>query len=577
MPRLQTVAVEVIIPIINRTTTVLEVVIAATAEQDLRQIITLAGHLQEVEVQAVVRHQEVDHQQEGNMKKKSLIFGMLCAFLSGSIIHAQNLNEVVRYSTETLNGTARYQALGGAFGALGGDLSAISNNPAGSTVFAFNEASVTADFQSFENDATFYGNQESDQKNSFNIGQVGFVLVLKNPSSSKWDKLAFGFNTHLVNNFNKQVYFEGTNINRGLQTYFLAHATGVSHDFDLRDTRNISSEYLFQGNRGYGAQQTYLALRSHLMNYDEDKNEYYVPGIINPNEGKGVNQTHLVYSKGGQRLYTLNFAGRYNEKLSIGANLNFYSIDYSETKETFDSYTDQANSFIKEALFQEELRTFGTGVSLQVGAIFQASKALRLGISYTSPTFYSLEDEQMQALSVKSQDDLDGDIFTEEIKPNVVNIIGPYNVQTPSKTQASAALVVGTSGFISADFGVKNFANSNISDNAGTDYGYLNNRIENDLDSSTFMRIGGEKRFGDFTLRGGYWMEQSPYKNNMIKEDFTGYSLGLGIRFGGSALDFAFSATDQKYKQQMYSLGLTDAADISQRAEQIALTYSFSF
>lgn len=575
MPRLLTVAVEVIIPIIDLTTTVLEAVIAATAEQDLRQMLTLAGHLPEVEVRAVVRHQEVDHQQEGNMKKKSLIFGMLCAFLSGSIIYAQNLNEVVRYSTETLNGTARYQASGGAFGALGGDLSAISNNPAGSTVFAFNEASVTANLQGFENDATFYGNLESDQKNSFKIDQIGFVLVLKNPSASKWDKLAFGFNTQLVNNFNKQVYFEGTNINRGLQTYFLAHATGVSYDFDLGNTRNISSEYLFQGNRGYSAQQTYLALRSHLMNYDEEKNEYFVPGVFNANNG--IDQTHLVYSTGGQRLYTLNFAGRYDQKLSIGANLNFYSIDYSETKETFDSYTDQANSFIKEALFQEELRTFGTGVSLQVGAIFQASKALRLGLSYTSPTFYALEDEQMQVLSVKSQDDLDGDVYTEIIEPNVVNVFGPYNIQTPSKTQASAALVVGTSGFVSADFGVKNYANSNISDNAGTDYGYLNNRIENDLDSSTFMRIGGEKRFGDFTLRAGYWMEQSPYKNTAIKEDFTGYSLGLGVRFGGSALDFAFNASDQKYKQQMYSLGLTDAADISQRAEQIALTYSFSF
>ncbi len=574
MQRQLTVAVEVIIPIINLPTTVLEAVIVAIAEQDLRQMLTLAGHQQEVEIRAAVR-QEVVHQQEGNMKKNSLIFTMLYAFLSGSIIYAQNLNEVVRYSTETLNGTARYQASGGAFGALGGDLSAISNNPAGSTVFAFSEASVTADFQSFENDATFYGNQESDQKNSFNIGQGGFVLVLKNASASKWDKLAFGFNTQLVNNFNKQVYFEGTNTNSGLQTYFLAHATGVSYDFDLRDTRNISNEYLFQGNRGYSAQQTYLALRSYLMNYDENTNEYFVPGVFN--SVMGINQTHLNYSTGGQRLYTLNFAGRFNNKFSIGANINFYSIDYSETKETFDYYTDQSNSFIKEALFQEELRTFGTGVSLQVGAIFQASKTLRLGLSYTSPTFYALEDEQMQALSVKSQEDLEGDVYTEVIEPNVVNVIGPYNVQTPSKTQASAALVVGTSGFVSADFGVKNYANSNISDNNGTDYGYLNDSIENDLNSSTFMRIGGEKRFGDFTLRAGYWMEESPYKNNIINEDFTGFSLGLGIRFGGSALDFAFGASDQKYRQQMYSLGLTDYADINQRYKQIALTYSFVF
>jgi hypothetical protein len=558
---------QIVITVIQEATIVLE-------GQDLHQIPILAEPLLEAEAQRVVL-QEVVHQEEDNMEKNSLFFGMLFAFLTGSFMYGQNLHEVVRYGTETLNGTARYQSLGGAFGALGGDLSAISNNPAGSTVFAFSEAGLTADIQSFKNDAVFFGNQESDQKSTFNIGQVGFVLVLKNPSVSNWDKLAFGFNTQMVNNFNNKVYFEGTNTNRGLQTYFLAHANGVSYDFDLGDTRNISNEYVFQGNRGYSAQQTYLALRSHLMNYDKDNNEYYVPGVFN--ENKGIDQTHLVYSTGGQRLYSLNFAGRYNEKLSIGANLNFYSIDYSETKETFDYYLDQENSFIKEVLFQEELRTFGTGVSIQIGAIYQASKAFRLGFSYTSPTFYALEDEQMQALSVKSQDDLDGEVYTEQIKPDVVNLIGPYYIRTPSKTQASAALVVGTSGFISADIGIKNYANANVSDEAGTGFGYLNNRIVNDLASSTFMRVGGEKRFGDVSLRAGYWKEQSPYKNTTIKEDFTGYSLGLGIRFGGSALDFSFSASDQKYKQQMYSLGLTDVADINQRGEQIALTYSFRF
>jgi hypothetical protein len=507
------------------------------------------------------------------MKKKNIIFGVLIALLTGSFIYSQNLNEVVRYSTEQLNGSARYQALAGAFGALGGDLSAMSSNPAGSTVFAFNEAGVTADVQSFTNDAVFFKNQERDEKSTFNFGQVGFVLVLKNLAASKWDKLAFGFNTQLINNFNNRIYFEGINKSRGLQSYFLAHATGVSYDFDISNNQNISDEYIFQGNRGYSAQQTYLALRSHLMSYDKDKNEYYIPGVI----GNGIDQTHLLYSSGRQRLYTLNFAGRYNEKLSLGANLNFYSIDYSEVKETFDYYLNQKKSFIKEALFQEDLRTFGTGVSVQVGAIYQVSKSLRLGLSYSSPTFYALEDEQTQALSVKSQDDLDGDVFTEEIKPNVVNVIGPYNLRTPSKTQASAALVFGNKGFLSADVGVKNFAGATISDNDGNDFGYLNDNIKDSLNSSTFIRIGGEKRFGDFSFRAGYWQENSPYKITSIREDYTGFSLGLGIRFSGSSLDLAYNANNQNQRQQMYSLGLTDAADVKQRAEHIALTYSFRF
>ena len=199
-------------------------------------------------------------------------------------------------------------------------MSAISSNPAGATVFAFNKAATTADLQTFTTDATFFKNTEVDEKSSFNIGQVGFVLVLKSLSASKWDKLAFGFNTQLVNNFDKHIYFEGINPNNGLQSYFLAHATGISYDdFDLRDGRNISQEYSYQANRGFSEQQTYLALRSFLMDYDDITNEYSVPGKIEDD----IDQTHLVYSSGGQRLYTLNFAGRYSEKLSLGVNLNF--------------------------------------------------------------------------------------------------------------------------------------------------------------------------------------------------------------------------------------------------------------
>ena len=36
-------------------------------------------------------------------------------------------------------GSARFQSMGGAFGALGGDLSAININPAGSAVFIDNQ------------------------------------------------------------------------------------------------------------------------------------------------------------------------------------------------------------------------------------------------------------------------------------------------------------------------------------------------------------------------------------------------------------------------------------------------------
>ena len=49
--------------------------------------------------------------------------------------YGQNISDAVRYSTETTLGTARFKSMSGAFGALGGDMSAVSVNPAGSAIF----------------------------------------------------------------------------------------------------------------------------------------------------------------------------------------------------------------------------------------------------------------------------------------------------------------------------------------------------------------------------------------------------------------------------------------------------------
>ena len=243
------------------------------------------------------------------MKRITFFFISSIFLLQINLSTAQNLNEAIRYGTEQLNGSARFKALGGAFGALGGDLSALNINPAGSTVFVFNELGVTAGIQSYSNGASYFGTEFSDDKSAINVDQAGIILVFENLLSSKWTKLTFGFNYQLINNFNKRIYFEGTNPNHGIQDYFLENANGVPYNFDV--SSNIDLEYNYQGNFGFREQQTYLALVSKLMDYNEENNSYIIPGSTD----LGIYQNHLLYTKGNQSLYTFNFAGKYNEKL----------------------------------------------------------------------------------------------------------------------------------------------------------------------------------------------------------------------------------------------------------------------
>ena len=100
-------------------------------------------------------------------------------------------------------------------------------------MFAFNEAGATIGVQSISTDSNYLNGLTNVEKSSFDISQAGFVLVLTNPSS-KWDKIAFGFNTQTINNFDKNLFARGTNYNRGLEDYFLENASGISYDtFDF--------------------------------------------------------------------------------------------------------------------------------------------------------------------------------------------------------------------------------------------------------------------------------------------------------------------------------------------------------
>ena len=63
--------------------------------------------------------------------------------ISTSLILAQDITDAVRYSMDEIQGTARFRAMSGAFGALGGDMSSVNINPAGSAIFNNSHASLT--------------------------------------------------------------------------------------------------------------------------------------------------------------------------------------------------------------------------------------------------------------------------------------------------------------------------------------------------------------------------------------------------------------------------------------------------
>lgn len=127
------------------------------------------------------------------MKKNLLLF--LVAGLTFSTIHSQEIKDAMRYTQSELHGTARFTAMSGAFGALGGDLSSINVNPAGSAVFNNNQFATTMGSYSTKNNSDYFGTGTSASDSNFDLNQAGGVFVFKTRDpNNDWKKFSMSIN-----------------------------------------------------------------------------------------------------------------------------------------------------------------------------------------------------------------------------------------------------------------------------------------------------------------------------------------------------------------------------------------------
>ena len=82
------------------------------------------------------------------------------------------------------------------------------------------------------------------------------------------------------------------------------------------------------------------------------------------------------------------FSGVYQEKLHVGAGLNFYDINFSQQIVLKENNNDGFENTLTSRFYQENF-TNGVGFSMSAGFIYKPTKAFRIGLSYQSPTWYT--------------------------------------------------------------------------------------------------------------------------------------------------------------------------------------------
>lgn len=509
-----------------------------------------------------------------------------------SAVQSQEISDAVRYAQDNLNGTARFRAMGGAFGALGGDLSSINVNPAGSAVFSNNQITITFSKFNTKNNSEYFKTNTSATDNSFDMNQTGGVFVFKNHNTNaNWKKLSFSVNYENTNNFDNNVFSAGTNPN-SIDGYFLSHANygnggaPVPQEFVRTNVgESISDLYSYLGNSfpsmqypnmsGFAAQQAMMGYQAYIINAldENDNNSAYVTNVT---PGGNYYQKNSVYSNGYNGKLSFNMATSYKDKLYLGINLNSHFTDFYRSSSFYETNTNPLSTeyTVRQVDFDNNLYTYGTGFSFQIGAIGKITKEIRLGLAYESPTWYDLTDEFSQTLVAASKN-MSGELPADAVLPNTINYYPPYELQTPGKLTGSFAYVFGKTGLISLDYTIKDYGSTKFKPENDDYFRDLNNEMSNTLAFTNEVRIGGEYKIKALSLRGGYRFEQSPYKNNATIGDLNSFSGGLGYNFGIFKLDFAYTFAERSAQQSFFNQGLTDTAKINTKNNNFSMTLLF--
>ena len=507
------------------------------------------------------------------MKKLTIL---VIGVLSMSQVMAQDITDALRYSKDEVQGTARFRALSGAFGALGGDMSAVSINPAGSAIFTRSHASISLSSLNIDNDVTYFNNQNSSSDSKIDLNQAGGAFVfVNNNQASPWKKFTLSVAYDKTANYDDQWFASGNN-STSIAEYFLDFTRTNNIPFGilkLQPGEFVEEAYADIGtlNNGYAIQQAFLGYWAGIIdpdNLDNDTNDDNLD--YNPNvSGNSFDQNYQYVATGYNGKFSFNAATQYNDNLYLGINLNTHFINY-ERYTGFRETNSDVDSAVNNILFENSLATNGTGFSFQLGAILKITKEFRAGLSYNSPTWFTISEELIQNINSNNADpDV---IFIQDI----INIYPDYRLQTPGKVTGSLAYVFGERGLLSFDYSRKDYKSTKFRPTSDPYFASQNAIMNNVFKAANTYRVGGEFKHQQFSFRGGYRFEESPYVDDTFYGDLTGYSLGIGYNFGDTKLDLTYDQAERTVNNQLFSAGLTDAATINSNTSNITLTLGFN-
>lgn len=546
------------------------------------------------------------------MKNIKFAIVILCTLLGTTIVSAQNLYDATRLMGNDLNGTARFVGMGGAMGALGGDISTMGTNPAGIGIYRSSDVMTSFGFSNIGMESNMNGSKNKQDKLFGSFDNIGFVISSRIGNETALRFVNFGFNYRKVKSFDKNMVMNG----------LIEDSEGPLSQSDLFATlsNGLTEKYLGSNSAftdwGDNAAPWLgaMALRTRVIgavgDYGEGNEYASNVGYVVDNKGNNVYLPVLgeytSKEKGGLHSYDFNVALNFYDRIYLGATIGAYSVDYSRSSFYKESYRGDVSTYSLENWFD----TSGTGFDFKLGLIVRPfeSSSFRIGAAIHTPTWFNLEDRASAIMTSDIDMNSDGKIDRENelFEYNTMKFPGEsitkYKLVTPWKYNLSLGYTIGRSVALGAEYEYSDYSSAKLKYDDGLQMEGETSQIKTGLKGVHTLRLGAEFKLApEFSFRLGYnYMTAAMYDDTFKRlainsistsTEFSNlkatnnYTVGLGYKGSVFYADLAYQL--HTYKEDFYpfynevgqdfEIIVPNATKVTNTRSQVLLTLGMRF
>ncbi len=511
---------------------------------------------------------------------KLKIFILLTGIALPVSLFAQYTEDALRFSQTEQGTSSRIKALGGAQTAVGGDLSSLASNPAGLGLFTKSEFNFTPEFSNNSAHSKYLNNSVIADQSKAGVNQLGLVIYSPKRRYKGQDvnrgliSVNFGASVNKTNNFNAAVDYSGVNPRSSFADYLA----------------DLSNNYLANGDPATNS-SALPAGSLEKMGYNNFLTEYNSSGYF-PTTSLNNSQRNQVYHSGSQTEVNFGLASNFSNELYLGASLGLSSLHYEADREYSEagnnqSYAGQDPDFTGgkyDLLFRSNQVTEGSGINLKLGLIYRAAPGVRFGLSFISPTWYTITDTYSEALDTRYTRS-NGTAILPAYTNNDEIYDTDYSLRTPYKTTAGLAVTMNNMALLTGDLEYVDYSSIKFG-NSDYDLERSTTRdIRDRYKAAVNYKLGGELKLNPVSLRIGYNRTGNPYRHTEYSQNT--YSGGVGYRSKNLYIDLTYARSAYNTTSRPYIISSTyndfsvtgsgEAADIKNQRDNVYATIGFRF